>query len=145
MNSTKISKSRDSIKTLVEMSLVFHNLNKTVEQSLGISLVQYHCLNTLREMPGCSPLALSRSVGMHPSTLTQGIKRLARKKFIFVGEDPKDLRRKIISLNLKGHRALIFFESQIDFVLEKENNNERSLHIRPNLNVMRAKRANGEK
>ncbi len=108
---------QNSVRRLVMMSLKFHNLNKLVEQRLGISLVQYHFLNTLRDMPATSPLLLARAVGMHPSTLTQSTKRLSKRGLIFVGEDLKDSRKKILSLTSKGNKALGLFESQIDDLL----------------------------
>lgn len=113
INEHSISSRRVSIKKLVTMSLKFHNLNKLVEQKLGLSLVQYHFLNTLKDMPACSPLLLSKAVGMHPSSLTQSMKRLSKKELLFVGEDPKDSRKKILTLTYKGHKALELFESKI--------------------------------
>lgn len=120
VNEIKIEIGHKSIGDLVTMSLIFHNLNKMVEQRLGISLVQYHFLNTLRDMPACSPMLLAKAVGMHPSTLTQSLKRLQKKGFIFVSDAPKDSRKKILSLTRPGNSALVSFESQIDSVLKDE-------------------------
>jgi DNA-binding MarR family transcriptional regulator len=57
-------------------------------------------------MPMCSAHALSSAVGVHPSTLTQTLKRLERKKRVYVTEDPKDSRRKLITITREGKRAL---------------------------------------
>lgn len=55
-----------AIAQLVQESLAFHNLNKAAEGKLGLSLVQYYLLVTLRDMPGCSPQKLANAIGMHP-------------------------------------------------------------------------------
>ncbi|MEK6704264.1 MAG: MarR family transcriptional regulator [Bdellovibrionota bacterium] len=94
------------VAQLVKMSLVFHNLNKEAEARFGLSLVQYHLLVTLRDMPGCSQQKLADAAGMHPSTLTQSLKRLQRKRAVFVGEDPKDSRKKILSMTRSGRELL---------------------------------------
>jgi len=94
------------------MSLAFHNLNKAVEAELGLSLVQYHLLFHLRDMPGISPQSLAKAVGMHASTLTQSLKRLGKKEFLFVGEDPRDSRKKIITLTRLGKAAIDRFEGK---------------------------------
>ncbi|MGK5088249.1 MarR family transcriptional regulator [Bdellovibrionota bacterium FG-2] len=94
------------IRKLVEANLAFHSLNKAAEKQFGLSLVQYHLLVMLRDLPGCSPQELAEAVGMHPSTLTQSLKRLKRKEAAFIAIDPRDSRKKILSLTRKG-RALM--------------------------------------
>lgn len=102
----------------VRMSLAFHNLNKGAEAQFGLSMVQYHLLATLRDMPGCSPQALAESVGMHPSSLTPSLKRLKRKNAIFIGEDPKDSRKKILSMTREGAALLEKFARGIGTLLD---------------------------
>jgi DNA-binding MarR family transcriptional regulator len=111
----------EQIARLVKMSLAFHNLNKAVEAALGLSLVQYHLLFNLRDMPGSSPQSLARIVGMHPSTLTQSLKRLSKKQFLFVGEDPRDSRKKMVTLTLLGKSAVDRFEGGIEKLLKNAN------------------------
>jgi DNA-binding MarR family transcriptional regulator len=69
-------------------------------------MVQYHVLATLRDMPACSPQRLAKAAGMHPSTLTQSIKRLQKKGALFSGSDPGDSRKKILSMTKQGSRLL---------------------------------------
>jgi DNA-binding MarR family transcriptional regulator len=95
------------IARLIQKNLEFHALNKSAELSLGVSLVQYHVLVTLREMPGCSPQQLAEAVGMHPSTLTQSLKRLHRKGVLFMADDPRDARRKILNITRQGQQMLV--------------------------------------
>ncbi|MBI2519974.1 MAG: MarR family transcriptional regulator [Bdellovibrio sp.] len=108
------------IAQLVRESLSFHNLNKVAEIKLGLSLVQYYFLVTLRDMPGCSPQELAKAIGMHPSTLTQSMKRLQKKEAIFVGEDPKDSRKKILSMTRKGSEQLKRFSKGIGLLLHSK-------------------------
>lgn len=102
------------ISKMVKMNLAFHNLNKSAETILGLSLVQYHLLITLRDMPGCSPQKLAEAVGMHPSGLTQSLKRLQNKNAIFMAESPKDSRMKILSATRKGIDILDDFSNGIE-------------------------------
>ncbi len=107
------------ITKIVRMNLAFHQLNKLAEGKIGLSLVQYYLLSTLRDMPGCSPQKLAQSAGMHPSTLTQSLKRLQKKNAIFVGEDPKDSRKKMISMTRQGSVLLQAFSQSIDQLICK--------------------------
>ena len=109
------------IERLVKVSLAFHNLNKLVESKLNLSLVQYHCLAQIRCQPGISSQALADAIGLHASSLTQTIKRLSKRKFVFVGEHPKDSRKKMLSLTAEGMRIIDSFESQIETYLKVEN------------------------
>ncbi len=110
----------ERVTKLVKMSLVFHNLNKVVEHDLGLSLVQYHLLVHLKSRPGISPQSLAKIAGMHPSTLTQSMKRLGKRDFLFVGEDPKDSRKKMLTLTFSGNQAIDRFETGIDSLLTSE-------------------------
>ncbi len=102
------------VERLIKMNLSFHNLNKLVESELGLSLVQYHCLAQVRSRPGISSLSLADAIGLHASSLTQTIKRLSKREYVFVGEHPTDSRRKMLSLTARGKLALDHFESQIE-------------------------------
>ncbi len=117
---------------LVQLNLAFHNLNKATEDNLGLSLVQYYLLNLLRDMPGCAPQRLANAAGMHPSTLTQSMKRFLRKKLIYVEEDPRDSRKKILGITICGHTALIKFEENVErlFHIHEETTNKLSLKLK---------------
>ena len=111
----------EEIVRLVKMSLAFHNLNKKAESSLGLSLVQYYLLTAIRDMPACSLQRLADAVEMHPSTLTQSIKRLQKKECVFVAEDPKDSRKKILTMTRDGQKLLEGFMAGVDQVLKSED------------------------
>ncbi len=108
------------IARLVRMSLMFHHLNKSSEMSLGLSLVQYHLLVTLKDLPGCSPQKLAAAIGVHPSSLTQSLKRLHKKRVLFVGPDPKDSRKKILSITREGMGLIMSFAKQIDALMAQD-------------------------
>jgi DNA-binding MarR family transcriptional regulator len=94
------------LKAAFRLSLLLHNLNKEAERRAGLSIVQWTILEQLMEMPGVSALELSDAVNLHPSTLTQALKRLIRKGFIVASEDPRDSRKKVVALTRQGKLAL---------------------------------------
>lgn len=96
----------DEIDSLFHLTLVLHHLNKDVEQKFKLSLVQLFVLLRLRHLPATCAHVLASAVGVHPSTLSQTLRRLARKEFVFVTEDPKDYRRKIIVLTKRGKETI---------------------------------------
>ncbi len=114
-----MSKSAQVAK-LVNMSLVLHNLNKTAESQLELSLVQYHLLSCIKESPGTSPQVIAQKAGIHPSSLTPSMKRLEKRKLLFVGEDPRDSRKKILSLTFEGKKVMDFFEAGIEQVISSD-------------------------
>lgn len=97
---------KNPLQSLIHVGLLLHNLNKESERKSGLSLVQWSILSQLMSMPAVSAQVLSEKVKLHPSTLTQTLKRLIRKKWIFVSEDPRDSRKKMISLTREGKLAL---------------------------------------
>ena len=98
--------SKHPLQSVFHVSLLLHNLNKEAERRTGLSIVQWSILKHLIEMPATSAQELSDAARLHPSTLTQALKRLLRKELIFVSEDPRDSRKKIISLTRKGKNSL---------------------------------------
>jgi len=94
------------LKSMFHLSLLLHNFNKEAERRTGLSIVQWTILKHLIDMPAASAQELSDAVRLHPSTLTQSMKRLIRKGLIFVSEDPRDSRKKIISLTRNGKNTL---------------------------------------
>ncbi len=95
-----------SLFSLLDIGNSIHQFNKQSERRVGVSLVQWCLLKRLIDMPSASAQSLAAEVGVHPSTLTQSIKRLERKNFIFVIVDPKDSRKKLISITRHGKESL---------------------------------------
>ena len=91
---------------LFQLGASIHQFSRLAESKLGISLVQWCLLQTLTDMPGTSALGLAKATGVHPSTLTQSLKRLQRKGYVFVGPCPKDSRRKVVSITRAGKSAV---------------------------------------
>lgn len=87
---------------LSEVGVSVFQLNKKTERALGMSLVQWCLLRQLVDLSGISALALSKKIGVHPSTLTQALKRLEKKGWISVCDDPLDSRRRLIALTRNG-------------------------------------------
>lgn len=84
------------------LGMEIERMGQRMEDKCGISLAQWSVLIRLKDLPAITAQELAAAVGVHPSTLTQALKRLERKKFIFVGKDPKDSRKKILSLTRQG-------------------------------------------
>lgn len=108
----KIANLQSEIGQMIKMNLKFHKLNREAEERCGLSLVQYYFLTTLRDLPGISPQMLAESMGSHPSTLTQTIKRLLKRNMIFMEDDPKDSRKKLLGLTVAGNKVLKTFEKE---------------------------------
>lgn len=92
--------------SLFRIGIAIHNFNKKSEEKVGLSLVQWCLLKKLIDMPGTTAHALAKSVGVHPSTLSQTLKRLEKKGFVYQVDDPKDTRKKIISITRSGKNAM---------------------------------------
>lgn len=101
---------------LMTLNLAFQAVNKILEVQYGISIVQWSFLKILSKMPTVSPLALAKALTVTPGTLTQTIARLEKKKFIFVCHDPKDARKKMISLTRSGKLALDSIENNFKVI-----------------------------
>lgn len=92
----------DAFKLAIEIE----RLSQWMETSCGLSLAQWSVLTRLRDLPAATAQELAAAVGVSPSTLTQALKRLERKKWIFVGKDPRDSRKKVLALTREGMKAL---------------------------------------
>src|SRR5688500_2072878 len=97
---------RENIGRIFHLTLSLHHVNKRFEASFGLSLVQLYVLESLRQTPAVNLNVLAREVGVHASTLTQTIKRLSRKQYVLVIDDPLDQRKKVISLTRSGKEAI---------------------------------------
>jgi DNA-binding MarR family transcriptional regulator len=117
------------LKSVFHVSLLLHNLNKEAERRTGISIVQWSILKQILEMPGAAAQELSDVVRLHPSTLSQSLKRLTRKKLILVLEDPRDSRKKIISLTRDGKEALDLADKQMEAIAATVSRAEKELYF----------------
>jgi DNA-binding MarR family transcriptional regulator len=94
------------LSSVFSIGTLVHQLNKEAERRAGMSVVQWCVLNQMIRMPASSAQQISDAVRLHPSTLTQTLKRLARRNLIFVAQDPRDSRRKLISVTRQGMEAI---------------------------------------
>ncbi len=106
MASTRHSGQPDFVAHLIDFSLSLNHINKMLESKCGLSLVQWYLLKTLLEMPAVSPQNLAKALRVTPGTLSQALARLEKKDLLFVREDPKDARRKMISITRAGKERL---------------------------------------
>lgn len=114
------------IDSLFNLSLSLHHLNKDMERKFKVSLVQLFVLLRLRSLPASNAHALSMAIGIQPSTLSQTIQRLERKEYIFVTYDPRDSRKKLISLTRRGKEAIEVVQCELKAIfggLNRETDN----------------------
>lgn len=112
--------------SLFRIRLSIHRLSKLSERRFGLSIVQWCFLRRLIQMPAVSAQTLAQTVGVHPSTLTQTLKRLHRRGLIFITEDPRDSRKKTISVTRQGKEALDLAEVRMNQFLESFDGADRS-------------------
>lgn len=106
MEFLKTSDIDELIAHLLYINLNFQSLNKAVESKFNLSIVQWAFLKTLLQMPAVSPQVLARVLHITPGTLTQTAARLEKRQYIFICADPKDARKKMISLSRTGKDIL---------------------------------------
>lgn len=98
---------------IFQIGLSIHHLNARLEKKSKISLTQWAILQELFKRPATSPFVLAKAVGILPGTLTPALGRLKRKGLVFVGNDPKDSRKKILSLTRKGKETIDTADKQV--------------------------------
>jgi DNA-binding MarR family transcriptional regulator len=99
-------KTKKFFNDLFQIGVSLQHLSSRLEMRCGISLAQWTILQSLIDSPTASALSLAQRVGIQPSTLTQSLKRLERKKWILIAKDPKDSRKKMLSLTRLGKEIL---------------------------------------
>jgi DNA-binding MarR family transcriptional regulator len=97
---------------ITQLGTQIHQLNKTSQDELGLSFFQYHLLNTLRKKPGQSLQKLAQNCAIHPSTLTQSLKPLLKRKLVGINIHPSDSRSKILFLTKTGNDSLVYFSEK---------------------------------
>lgn len=106
MESIEASDIDELILNLLNLNLSFQGLNKAFESKFNLSIVQWAFLKALIQMPAVSPQALARALHVTPGTLTQTANRLEKRNYIFICSDPKDARKKMISMTREGKNIL---------------------------------------
>lgn len=91
---------------IYHLSLEIQRLGDKLESETGLGLTQWCILKILIDRPSVSSQSLAKAVGLHPSTLGQAIKRLQKKKYVFLNLDPSDARKKSLSITRDGRSAL---------------------------------------
>jgi DNA-binding MarR family transcriptional regulator len=94
------------LSAVSSIGALLSHLNKDAERRTGMTIVQWCVLNQMIRMPASSAQRISDAVKVHPSTLTQTLKRLEHKGLIFIAQDPRDSRRKLISVTRMGADAI---------------------------------------
>ena len=94
-----------------------HALQKTskrMETALGITAPQRLVIRILGRFPGMSAGLLALILHLHPSTLTGVLKRLQRRGLITRRADPRDHRRAVFGLTVKGRSLDVEAEGTVE-------------------------------
>ncbi len=111
------SENERSLLLLSKIGVQIHQLNRLFEKR-GMSLVQWCVLRNLVALPGSSAQELAAAVGVHPSTLTQSLKRLEQKGLLFVEDHPKDSRKKVLWATRVGKESVERISLEADSLLQ---------------------------
>jgi DNA-binding MarR family transcriptional regulator len=93
-----------ALSQLIAIARTLQDFNLAFEKEFDLSLTQWLVLATLKDLPGCTALALSKALQMQPSSLTQILKRLEKKHLIVITNDSRDSRKKILLLSREGKK-----------------------------------------
>jgi MarR family transcriptional regulator, organic hydroperoxide resistance regulator len=77
-------------------------ISRKMEGTKGVTGPQRLVVRLVGHRPGISAGALARTLCLHPSTLTEVLRRLATRGVLLRTEDPADARRALFHLTSKG-------------------------------------------
>lgn len=109
---------------IFKVGVKIQHLGLKLEQEVDLSLTQWSILKRLLNQPASSAQALAEGVGIQPATLTQALKRLEKKGFIYLGKDSADSRRKVLAVARPGKDALELADQWL-------NNKTQELNLTP--------------
>ena len=108
-----MKKEFQAVSSLISIARTIQELNFRFEKKYELSLAQWLLLAHLIDLPGCSALDLAEALEVNPSSLTPALKRLKRKGYISIANDPSDSRRKNLFLTREGRDQIQTLAPQI--------------------------------
>ncbi len=101
----------DDIARIIQLLREYDNSRKTYHKMLRdggwqITGPQVGVLRIVAFKPGISISELAEMLGVHVTTSEGYAKRLARRGYVEINEDPADRRRRIIAITPKGERII---------------------------------------
>lgn len=114
-----MKKEFQAVSSLISIARTVQELNFRFEKKFELSLTQWLVLAHLKDLPGCSALELSEALQVHPSSLTPALKRLKRKGYLSIANDPSDSRRKNLYLTREGRDQIQTLAPQIRPLFDK--------------------------
>jgi DNA-binding MarR family transcriptional regulator len=99
MNGEKVTRSIERTSQLVRRYLATH-LDR-----LDVTEIEAHLLARLASKGPSSMAVVQKAFGLRPSTLTNALDRLERRRFLLRRSDPNDRRTFLLELTAAGRRA----------------------------------------
>jgi len=93
------------MKQLWALDHGLHSASKRMEATHGITVSQRLVIGFVGRSPGISAGTLARSLHVHPSTLTDILRRLESRGVLHRRTDPKDSRRALFGLTPRGRQV----------------------------------------
>ncbi|AWB88289.1 MarR family winged helix-turn-helix transcriptional regulator [Salinibacterium hongtaonis] len=90
---------------LIRRAQQVHGYLWTAMVSKDVTPTQFSAITVIAARPGTDQIALSRESGLDTSTTGAVIQRLIQRGWVAVDRDPKDMRRKLLSLTPEGQRV----------------------------------------
>lgn len=94
----------DFMRLLWAVDHSLQSASKRMEATYGITGPQRLALRIVGRFPGIAAGRVAAILHVHPSTLTGILKRLEGRGFLQRRNDPRDARRALFSLTVKGRR-----------------------------------------
>lgn len=93
------------LRQLWALDHALHAVSKRMGRSLGVTGPQRLVIRLVGRQPDITPGELARQMHLHPSTLTDILDRLARRRLIERRSDVADRRQTRLSLSAAGRRV----------------------------------------
>lgn len=88
-------------------------------------------------MPGGSMTELADSVGVQASTMTSALKRLRKKNYIYIGQDPNDSRKKNISVTKAGMTIFSSADKTLGLWVDEHPNLKKKTLYKPEMELIK--------
>jgi MarR family transcriptional regulator, organic hydroperoxide resistance regulator len=101
-SSTSLGRVLDFMRLLWAVDHGLTRISRRMERTLGVTGPQRMVVRLVGHQPGISAGDLARTLHVHPSTLTEVLRRLTERGILERTRDPSDARRALFRLTRRG-------------------------------------------